>query len=654
MRAEVTTDGRSILARIPYANGSGPKAAKRVPGAKADWDKTGAKDVFKGWKYPLTMDTCRALRKEFGDELVILPALATWARTEVERERELEELREEVIDSVTFKLLELQAPDLLAAMRHRPYQMAGSAFLLTAKACILGDDPGLGKTLETLAAIIESDAKDILVVCRRTATRTVWERETLRWAPGIATFVAQGSRAEREAVMGEYSDFPTFLPGTRRMLIINQEMVRAKRLEICPVTGSECPFEGNEWNRPADHPKHKWEPEPLWPFLFDNEWDAIVLDESHNLLASTANYQSKRITQQRYGAVMLRRRLRDGGLAIALSGTPFRSKLEQAWGSLAWVRPDAFGSFWRWAEQFFGTTQTRYARVVGPVDADDKPMKVKEPLDAKAWDAMLRPYYLKRTKAVAAPDLPAILYAGTPIGEPDSPCYVQIEMEPAQAKLYAEMAADAEVVLDGRKLTATGTLPEITRMRQLANASGRLGAGRTMLPAAPSNKLNWILDFLSEREGTGQKVVIASSFTEHVEFIADAIREELGLEVLTLTGATSDRKRSDLVARFQDINDDLRVVVINREAGGESITLDAADEMIVVDQPWISDKDEQLEARIHRVSRIHQVTVYRLVSTGTVDEWMAGLTDEQRAVIATASPRKLSEILKEAREEMAA
>ena len=654
MEAKATTDGKRILAQIPYANGSGPKAAKRVPGARADWDKSVTPNKFKGWSYPLTMDTCRALRKVFGNELVILPALWDWAKVEAGKERKLEELREEVIDSVTFNLLVNQAPDLLRAMMDRQYQVAGSSFLLAAKACILGDDPGLGKTLQTLAAIIESDAKDILVVCRRTATRTVWERETLRWAPGIATFVAQGSRAEREEVMGEFSDFPTSIPGTRRMLIINQEMVRAKRIEICPETNGDCPFRDDDFGRPADHPKHKWEPEANWPFLFDREWDAIILDESHNLLASTANYQSKRITQQRFGAVALRRRLRAGGLAIALSGTPFRSKLEQAWGSLNWVRPDIFTSFWKWAELHFGVEDGRYGKIVGGTDEDGKPVKVKEPLDEEAWLAMLRPYYLKRTKAVAAPDLPPIMYAGTPIAGPGSPCYVQLDMVSEQAKLYREMATDAEVILDGRKMTATGTLPEITRLRQLATSSVRFGSGRTLLPALPSNKIEWIVDFMDERAGTGAKVVIASSFTETVELIAATLRAELGLEVLTLTGATSDRKRSDLVARFQDPNDSLSVVVINREAGGESITLDRADEMIVVDQPWISDKDEQLEARIHRVSRIHQVTVYRLVSTGTVDAWMAGLTDDQRAVIVKASPRKLSAMLREAREEVAA
>jgi SNF2 family DNA or RNA helicase len=648
MEATITTDGKRVLAKVPYSNGSGPKLAKRVPGARADWDKTVEPNVFLGWSYPLSMDTCRAFRKVFGTDLEILPPLWAWAREEGKRERKLEDLREEVIDSVTFDLLVDQAPDLLAAMKNRPYQLAGTAFMLAGRDVILGDDPGLGKTLQTLAAIIESDSKEILVACRRTATRTVWERETMRWAPGIATFVAQGSPAEREQAMAEFADFPVTIPGVRKMLIINIEMIQAKRHEVCPATGGKCAYEGQR--TPADHPQHKYNATYKWPFLFGRTWDAIILDESHNLLASTFNYQSKNITQSRFGAVKLRRCLREGGLAIALSGTPFRSKLVKAWGTLNWVRPDLFGSYWRWAERHFGVEEGAYGKIVGGG------VKSPEPLDAADWDAMLRPHYLKRTKADAAPDLPAIQYAGTPIDPdvPDSPCYVQLEMDPRQAKLYKQMVADSEVTLDGRKVTATGVLAEITRQRQFANAAARLGSGRTILPELPSNKLEWLVEFIQEREGTGAKVVIASSFTEIVELAAAVLRKECDIEVLTLTGATSDRKRSDLVARFQDPNDSLRVVVLNRDAGGESITLDAADEMVVLDQPWISDRDEQLEARIHRVSRVHQVIVYRLVSLRTIDVWMASLTEEQREVIANASPRKLSEMVAQANVEVAA
>lgn len=643
MEVTITTDGKRIMARIPYANGSGPKLAKRVPGARADWDKSVTPNVFKGWVYPLSMDTCRMMRKVFGTDLTVLPPLVRWARAEVEKERKLEDLREDIISGTEFELLASQAPDLLKAMRNRPYQLAGAGFLLASRAAILADDPGLGKTLQTLAAIIESDAKTILVACRRSATRTVWERETMRWAPGIATFVAQGSPAEREEAFGEFSDFPVHIPGLRKMLIINIEMIRAKKTEVCPDGAlpdarGKFPFSCSG----PEHPKHTYHAEYKWPFLFSQKWDAIIIDEAHNLLASTANIQSKNITQQRFGAMRLRSCLTDGGLAVALSGTPFRSKLTKGWGTLNWLRPDLFRSYWRWAETHFGVEDGKYGKIVAKGD------KSPDPLDPEEWDRMLRPHYLKRVKAEVVPELPPIIYAGTPIDgeDPESPCYVQLDMLPEQARIYRQMADKSEATLDGTRITASGVLAEITRLRQFANASGRVGDGRSVLPSLPSNKLEWLVDFMEEREDTGAKVVVASSFTAIVELAARVLREA-GFEVLTLTGATSDRARSDLVARFQDPSDPLQVVCINRIAGGESITLDAADEMVVLDQPWISDQDDQLEPRIHRVSRIHQVTVYRLISLGTVDEWMASLTEEQRETVSKASPRRLSEMLKE-------
>jgi Zierdtviridae DNA helicase len=644
MHAWITTDGKRIQAQIEPKYKEGSRLAHQIPHCTAEWDKTGERDIFLGWRYPLSMETCYAFRRVFGDELSVSNVLTRWAREEVSRVRSLETLREEAIESVDLSRVEREAPRLFAAMRDRKYQISGTGFLLTGKHVILGDDPGLGKTLQALAAVVQADAREIIVACRRTATRTVWEKETKRWAPGIAVFVAQGTPAQRQAAFNAYSDHSVTIPGTRKMLVINIEMVRAKKVETCPLTKGECAVP--EFERDTLHPKHYYEADYKWPFLFSRTWDAIILDESHNLLASTANVQSKRITQQRFGAIRLRRCLSPSGLAIAMSGTPFRSKLEKGWGTLNWLRPDIFGSFWKWAETFFGVDKSGRFWQVGNGD------KVLEPRDPQAWDNMLRPYYLKRTKADAAPDLPAILYAGTPIDpdDEDSPRYVQLEMTDAdgkpsaQARLYAQMVKDSEAHIDGTRFTATGVLAEITRRRQFANASAKLGGGRTLLPCLPSNKLEWLVEFAQEREDTGIKFVVASSFTEMVELSAEALRAE-GFEVATLTGRTSDADRQRIVERFQDPDGTLQVVCLNRDAGGESITLDAADDMVILDIPWIADRDEQLESRIHRVSRIHQVTVYRLVSVGTIDYWMAGLTDAQRVAVAGASPRKLSEML---------
>lgn len=64
----------------------------------------------------------------------------------------------------------------------RAYQEEGAIFLadLFSKGKILADEPGLGKTLQAIAACDELKAKSILVVCPATA-RVHWGRQFLQW-----------------------------------------------------------------------------------------------------------------------------------------------------------------------------------------------------------------------------------------------------------------------------------------------------------------------------------------------------------------------------------------------------------------------------------------------------------------------------------------
>jgi SNF2 family DNA or RNA helicase len=592
MIVQATTDGNRILVRFPYSVRL-VDAIHKVPGSR--WNKE-----TKTWRCPLTMDTCRVLRRVFADQLEVMPALSAWFRAEVERERELDAMRTGNAELAGKQLdrVAAETPALFAALNDRPYQLNGAAFIGNGRNVLLGDQPGLGKTLQALAALVQADAQGILVACPRTTAGTVWEREIRRWLPNAAVFVAQGSRAERKAAMRAYADTPAF-GQFRKFLVVNTEMLRVK----------------------------KGDPdEPQWPFLHSSTWDAIVVDESHQALASTKNVQSAGITQVRYGAMQIRRRLNPGGIALAMSGTPFRSDLAKAWGTMNWLRPDVFTSYWNFAKAHFQVDSNGYGMTVG-----------SEPLDPAAFASALRPYYLARDKATAAPDLPPITYAGTPLpGDgPNGPCYVQIDMEPEQARAYEEMRKLAAAAIEGGNLLATGVLAEITRLRQFALSSGRLNADHEFEPTLPSAKFEWILEFLKERAGNDGKVVIASNFTSWIKVLATAL-EEAGFPVMTLTGETSDKDRAYIVERFADPRDAVRIVIINTKAGGVGITLDAADDMIITDLPWKSDDERQVIDRIHRVSRVHNVTVYRLLSADTVDIWMAGLTDEQRRILASS------------------
>jgi SWI/SNF-related matrix-associated actin-dependent regulator 1 of chromatin subfamily A len=68
--------------------------------------------------------------------------------------------------------------DILAKNNKKLYQHQeeGIKFLLSRNGCILADDMGLGKSIQSIIAAIESGAKKILVVCP-SSTKINWERE---------------------------------------------------------------------------------------------------------------------------------------------------------------------------------------------------------------------------------------------------------------------------------------------------------------------------------------------------------------------------------------------------------------------------------------------------------------------------------------------
>ena len=612
--------GNSIVADIPWKFRGRHKS---IPGAKANWNKSVTPNKFLYWSFPLSMMTCRAFRTEFGDDLEIRPNLANWAWDQRRTEESLETLR--AGGAADLPHVRQEAPKLWAALQTRPFQITGTAFIVKGERVCLGDEPRLGKTYQALAAIVEHGSERVLISCPKTATRSVWARKISELLDEVA-YVAQGDRSVRERVIKEF-DAAT----GPRFLIINNEMMRIVRKYRCLINKNGEPttfvLQGQPENRirpgkkggcQEDH-QHRTVEYPEYPRLFEGEpFDAIVIDESHNALASSKHQISDNIPQIRLGAVRLP--IAEGGLKIASSGTPWRSRLDRAWGTLNWTRPDLFGSYWKFAEQYFGTTPGwGMSKIVN-----------RELRDETAWNAMLRPYYLARTKAEVAPQLKPIEYAGTPpTGNPDGPVGVYIELDEKQRKAYEQIERDGLARLaDGSTVMANGVLAEITRFKQFATCYGKMDREGNFTPILPSSKLDWILDFLEERRELDGKVVIASQYTKIVNLFTNEIRKAKW-EVVTITGETTGIQRDHAQDAF--MYGSPRVALINMFAGGEAIDLSAADEMIIIDEPWTRHVIEQTENRIQNLAKRNQLTIYRLRGEGTMDEEIAGLTEEQRA-----------------------
>lgn len=617
--------GNRILARSErdFADNG---AMKSLEGS---WNKRS-----EAWSFPLTMDMCHRLRAQFGDRIEIMPSLRQWAWETRKRHESLEQIRAGIVPSNTIQRLPEATPALWDALQSRRYQVDGVAFAVHARRSLNGDQPGLGKTFQGMGAIVESGARRVLVSCPRTAARGVWDKSIKKWMGDYAVaYLAQGTKQQRQTAIELFNlGCETMTDVPCHVLIINKEMIRTKRREFCP-DGVERP------KCKADH-HHEKEFEPQWPELFETPFDMIVMDEAHHALASTKNRQSKNITQIRLGAIRLP--VADDGFLLAMSGTPYRSKAQKAWGTLNWCRPKEFSSYWKWAGQHFEVTQGRYAMEVS-----------KYPLDETKFRDSMRPYVLARTKQEVAKDLPPIEYAGDSLYD-GGPKAVWLDMEPPQDRAYRQMEKIASAQIKGGQLNAVGVLAELTRLKQFACSFAEfetIGGRRpedAMIqrtrPALPSNKFDWCVDFLREREGFDGKVIIASQFTSLLKlFQLELHKAGFGLPLM-LTGETTDRGREDFQNRIQNPDDPNWIGLINMRAGGEAITLDQADDMVLLDLPWTDDEIRQVEDRIHRISRIHQVTIYRLQSYGTVDQMIGEMTDEQRVALSGLRPTAMAAV----------
>jgi SNF2 family DNA or RNA helicase len=593
MTIAVEKKGSRMWLTFPYDPTLVAKA-KRVPGGAF------SKEGGPHWTYGLSVRTCKLLREQFGAEMVVGPELSAWARAAIKREAELVQLGSQS-DATLFRMPD-HAPVLAKAMESRTYQRVASRFIADGKRVLIADQPGLGKTLESLGGIVESGLTGpVLILSLRTAMRSVWLPEITRWMlKGTNVRVVDGTNAKRTASIDEFWKDVEAQQDSLHFLICNPEMIRTRRKADGKVAWYE----------------HKY------PGLFSAPWSAVIIDESaHNQSSLVAQSAAEnKMSQFRLGARHLP--VAEYGLRIALSGTPMRGKPRNMWGTLNWLEPSVYTSFWKWVETYFHVWESW--------DGGVKHMEIGDMKEPERFADDLRAIMLRRTKGEVASDLPPKQYGGTPLdpSDPSSPVGVWVPLLPEQEKAYRSMVTNAAVELNGGSLMANGVLAELTRLKQFAGSHGEM-VGTHFTPTMPSNKFDVVVAMLEERGITGDPdkdegdsgIVIASQFTQLINLFATGLRG-MGIQVSVLTGETPDSERKRVIDDFQAGNGP-RVFMLNTKAGGVAVTLDRADDMIILDETWVPDDQEQVEDRIHRVSRVHPVTIYYIRSLGTLEEGIA-------------------------------
>ncbi len=637
------------------------RSAGHIPGLKTTIP--GAYQTVSGnWTVPLSLETCKLLRQKFKGRLVVGNELKRWASGVVSARKAMTALASQ--KDAKLENLPRLAPKLAKAMQARKYQRVGARFIADNPATGVFDDPGLGKTLIAMGGILEADIPGpYLIVAPRTASEAVWQREIIRWLP----------REHRPVVMPEFRSqrerklrLTKFGPTT--WLIVHPEMVLVQSYLICQQrvmkkkrvrnrrTGERrivkyetiCGKRTEAKQKQAidlacGHRKNRKTKKldiQSYPQLFEMSWGAIVIDESHESLIRRTGVP----TQRRRGLDLLP--LRNDGLRIAMSGTPFDSKPHQLWGTLNWLDPVQYSAFHRWAELYWQKGgYTGYE--IGEFRKDREKM---------LWDS-LSAISLRRTKAEVAPDLPPKVEIGTPLdpNDPTSPIGIWLPMDGKQERAYAEMEKLSVTELESGRLEAVSALAELTRLKQLACSYGDITEKQVRakcipdpldpflcedckdqgwhwetkfkyIPTLPSNKFDWIAENLEEwgyPKNPLTKVVIVSFYTGILAEFSRGLEKHFRTKptrplTTAITGLTPMKDRRTIIDRF-NTGAGPDVMLLNVKAGGTAITLDTADRMIFISETRIPDQQKQAEDRIHRVSNPRHCMYYYLRSIGTVD-----------------------------------
>jgi SNF2 family DNA or RNA helicase len=150
----------------------------------------------------------------------------------------------------------------------------------------------------------------------------------------------------------------------------------------------------------------------------------------------------------------------------------------------------------------------------------------------------------------------------------------------------------------------------------------------------------------------GLKVVVFSQFTTMLDIIeAWLASEQIGY--VQIRGSVEAGERSRRIKTF-NTGKQCRVCCASLLAGGTGIDLTGAQVVIHYDRWWNPAKEEQATARVHRMGQRHPVQVYKLVTTGTLEEKIHRLIEKKRALAAELIVEDDGSVLKTlSREELA-
>lgn len=130
-----------------------------------------------------------------------------------------------------------------------------------------------------------------------------------------------------------------------------------------------------------------------------------------------------------------------------------------------------------------------------------------------------------------------------------------------------------------------------------------------------------VLDYIlaMTKAVSNDKVVLVSNYTQTLDLFEKLCRLRK-YQFVRLDGSMTIRKRQKIVDRFNDPSGGDFIFMLSSKAGGCGLNLIGANRLVMFDPDWNPANDEQAMARVWRDGQKKKVYIYRLLSTGTIEE----------------------------------
>ena len=212
---------------------------------------------------------------------------------------------------------------------------------------------------------------------------------------------------------------------------------------------------------------------------------------------------------------------------------------------------------------------------------------------------MIRPFILRRLKKEVLKDLPDKIEKN-----------MMARMEQEQKELYQAHAQRLALTLQNQTEEEFAdsrfqVLSELTRLRQLCCDPALVYDNYEV----GSAKLDLCIELIQSAVEAGHKILLFSQFTSMIEILTARLQKE-NIRYFVLQGSTKKEQRARMVEEFS----------ISLKAGGTGLNLTGADIVIHYDPWWNVAVENQATDRAHRIGQKNVVTVYKLITKGTIEE----------------------------------